>query len=257
MKPISALDPASLSDIKLISFDADGVVVEKGTEILTKDNILTVKTRKISRDLLDKLIRLKKYFHINISSGRSLLHLKEIFELLLWENASLQGENGIFTLINGQVIQPYSLTLGELEILRKIREEIELATKENRNIRGLEPKQFLISIHCFNQEQTIAEIVKRLDKKDEFYVKWNSEAYDIFPKRFSKGTGLIKLAEHLEINISQIMVVGNDPNDREAVENSVLSVTTSPDTLKADYYTEGKLELGGEKLVNQLLKILE
>ena len=46
------------------------------------------------------------------------------------------------------------------------------------------------------------------------------------------------------------MVVGNDPNDREAVENSVLSVTTSPDTLKADYYTEGKLELGGEKLVN-------
>ena len=48
MKPISLLSPASLSNIKLISFDADGVMVEKGTEILESRGVLTVKTKKIS-----------------------------------------------------------------------------------------------------------------------------------------------------------------------------------------------------------------
>ena len=62
MKPISQLRLSSLSSIKLISFDADGVTVEKGTEILEKDNVLTVKTKKISQDLLKKLNKLKKIF---------------------------------------------------------------------------------------------------------------------------------------------------------------------------------------------------
>ncbi len=254
MKPISALSLASLSNIKLISFDADGVMVEKGTEILEKDSVLTVKTKKISQGLLKKLNKLKKYFHINISSGRSLLYLKEMFGPLLWEKASLQGENGVFTLIDGQVIQHSKLTLEELEKLRKIRGEIEEVAEKSKNIRGFEPKQFLISVHCYNEEPAIVEIVKKQDIRDEFYIKWNSEAYDIFPKRFSKGSGLKQLAQYLGIDVSQILVVGNDPNDQEAVEGSGLSVTTSPNTLTADYYTEGKLELGGEELVDLVLK---
>lgn len=257
MKPISALSPTSLSNIKLISFDADGVVIEKGTEILEKAGVLTVRTKKISQDLLEKLNKLKKYFHINISSGRSLLYLKEIFGPLLWEKASLQGENGIFTLINGQVIQHSSLTFEELEDLRKIRGEIEQVAENSKNIRGFEPKQFLISVHCFKEEPTIVEIIKKLDVRDEFYVKWNSEAYDIFPRRFSKGSGLKQLAQYLGIDVSQILVVGNDPNDQEAVKDSGLSVTTSPDTLTAEYRTEGKLELGGEELVDHLLNIFK
>lgn len=254
MKPISALGSTSLSNIKLISFDSDGVMVEKGTEILERSGVLTVKTKKISQDLLKKLNKLKKYFHINISSGRSLLYLKEMFGLLLWEKASLQGENGVFTLIDGQVIQHSSLTFEELEDLRKIQGEIEEVAENSKNIRGFEPKQFLISVHCFKEEPAIVEIVKKLDVRGEFYIKWNSEAYDIFPRRFSKGSGLKQLAQYLGIDVSQILVVGNDPNDQEAVQGSSLSVTTSPDTLTADYYTEGKLELGGEELVDLVLE---
>jgi len=176
---------------------------------------------------------------------------------LLWEKASLQGENGVFTLIDGQVIQHSRLTFEELERLRKIRGEIEQVAENSKNIRGFEPKQFLISVHCFNEEPAILEIVKKLDVTGEFYIKWNSEAYDIFPRRFSKGSGLKQLAQYLRIDVSQILVVGNDPNDQEAVEGSGLSVTTSPDTLTADYYTEGKLELGGEELVDHLLKVYQ
>ena len=67
---------------------------------------------------------------------------------------------------------------------------------------------------------------------------------------------LKSIAHRVCDNYSQILVVGNDPNDQEAVEGSGLSVTTSPDTLTADYYTEGKLELGGEELVDRLLDLV-
>lgn len=253
MKPITTLTPNVLADIKLISFDADGVLIEKGTEILEKNRVLTVKTKKISPALLIKLDKLKKHFHINVSSGRSLLYLKDMFDQLLWNKSSLQGENGIFTLIDGQVIQNDKLTDHELSLLREMRIEIEKITDDN--IRGFEPKQFLISVHCFKKEPQIAEIVKKIDLENEFYLEWNSEAYDIFPKRFSKGSGLKHLADDLRINVNQILVVGNDPNDQAAVEGSGLSVTTSSDTLKADYHTEGKLDLGGEELVDHLLTI--
>ena len=186
-----------------------------------------------------------------------MLYLKEMFGPLLWEKISLQGENGVFTLIKGQVIQHDRVTDEELETLRKIRGEIETVARNSKNIRGFEPKQFLISVHCFSEEPAVAAIVKKINVENKFYIKWNSEAYDIFPKRFSKGSGLKNLAEILGIDVSQILVVGNDPNDQEAVAGSGISVTTSPNTLTANYYTEGKLDLGGEELVNHLLTIFD
>ena len=110
-----------------------------------------------------------------------------MFGPLLWEKASLQGENGVFTLIKGQVIQHDRLTYEELEDLRKIRGEIEKVAENNKNIRGFEPKQFLISVHCWSEEPLIAEIVKKIDVENKFYIKWNSEAYDIFPRQIGRA----------------------------------------------------------------------
>lgn len=261
MQPLSALNKEVLKDIKVVSFDVDGVLIQKGTDIEEVDNsfstFLKVRTKKITPELIDKIIRLKKYLHINVSSGRNLLYLIETFDPILWDRASLQGENGLFTLIGGKVIQHGSLSFEELEFLRTIKNQIHNQMKTNKNIRGFEPKQFLISVHCFKEEPAIEEMVRALDIKGEFGVKWSSEAYNIFPKRISKGTGLMELSKILKVNLSQILVVGNDPNDKEAAEGPGVSVTTSPDTLTADYFTESALELGGESLVNQLLKIYE
>lgn len=257
MKSVSALKASDISDIKLVSFDVDGVLVEKGTEIVEKDNFMMIRNKKISPELVDKLNRLKKHVHINISSGRSLHYLKDVFEPILWENASLQGENGLFTLIAGNVIQHGALTFEELEALREIRKEIRSLRGSNINIRGFEPKQFLLSVHCFDPEPQIEEVVKRYNKNDAFSIKWSSEAYNIFPKRFSKGTGLKALSKILDIDLKQTIVVGNDTNDKEAVEGTGISVTTDPESLTADYFTDGKLELGGENLVNRLLEVFE
>ena len=120
MKPISNLSRSDIKNIKIICFDCDGVTVERGTEIEEKEDSLFVKTFTLSDSLLRKLIELKKRFHITFSSGRSLLYLDRMYGKVLWDNASLQGENGIFSLIDGQVIQHEKFDRPTLEKMNKM-----------------------------------------------------------------------------------------------------------------------------------------
>lgn len=258
MKPLSQLTQKEVRRIKLVSFDADGVTVEAGTEIIERDNILTVKTKQISPELLEKIARLKKYFHINFSSGRNLLYLARMFGPALWERASIQGENGLFTLLDGQVTQESALTAQELEKIEKISSEIKNLAKTNKNIKGFEPKQFMVSVRCLAEDQQIIDIVRRIDTNNEFNVFWiSNESHDIFLKRFNKGVGLEFLRRRLKLEPSEIMAVGNDPNDQPMFKTAGISVTTDPGQVEADFHTEGKLELGGEEVVDYLLEVLE
>jgi len=257
MKPLTDLGKSDIKDIKVVCFDCDGVTVRRGTEIEEKGQSLRVKTYSLSNSLLKKLLVLKKHFHITFSSGRSLLYLDRMYGEVLWENASLQGENGIFTLIDGQVIQHEKFSPELLEKIGKMKLAITKLAKTNKDIRGFEPKQFLITPHCWKEVPEIETIVKKYDTKDEFYCIWNGEAYDIAPKRLNKGAGLQHLAELLKIGMSQTMSIGNGPNDREMVEYAGIGVTTDPKELPADFYTLGELHLGGEELVDKLLGLLK
>jgi len=257
MKPISELTSEELKNIKIICFDCDGVTVERGTEIEETEDSLTVKTHVLSESLLNKMILLKKRFHLTFSSGRSLLYLERMYGKLLWENVSLQGENGIFILIDGQVIQQEKFTPELLNKIQQMKEAIRQLAKTNKDIRGFEPKQFLITPHCWKAVPEIEEIVKKYDTNNEFYCWWNGEAYDIAPKNLNKGTSLIKLTEYLGLNINQTMAIGNGLNDKDMVTVAGIGVSTDPKELEADYFTLGKLDLGGEELVDRLLEIIK
>lgn len=256
MKPVTSLTSQDIAGIKLLSFDADGVVVEKGTEILEKGGELVIRTKEINPTLVVKINQLKKRFLINFTSGRSLLYLDRMFGAILWERVSLQGENGLFTLIDGQVIQHDKLTNEELSLLNKIKLAIR-DERENKNIRGFEPKQFLITVHCYREDESIKDIVRRIDSKGELYTYWNGEAHDIFLKRYNKAFGLESLLKHLNLDISQALVLGNDTNDMEAVSRAGIGITTDPGVLPAAFATTQKLHLGGEEVVDHLLTIYE
>jgi len=256
MKSITELTSEDIKNLKIICFDCDGVTIKRGTEIEETETTLNVKTHNLSGELLEKIIRLKEHFHVNFSSGRSLLYLDRMFGKVLWDNASLTGEIGIFTLIDGQVIQHEKFDRETLEKINQMKVAIRELSKRNKDIRGFEPKQFLITVHAWKEIPEIEEIRKKYDTKDEFYNWWNGEAYDIGLKRLNKGTGLKRLANYLEIDISQTMAIGNGPNDVDMVETAGIGVTTNPKELKADYYTTGTLHLGGEELVNVFLKLI-
>lgn len=257
MRPLSSLTLKELNQIKLLSFDADGVLIERGTEVAEIGDKLSVKTKVVTPQVVEKLSRLKQKFHINITSGRSLLYLNRMFAPVLWEKASIQGENGLFTLIDGQVLQHDKISAEELTKIEQIRAEINKLVGKDKNIKGFEPKQFIISIHCHEKDNAIEEIVRRIDTNNEFSTIWvSNEAYDIYLKRFGKGTGLKFLADYLKLDLSETLAVGNDMNDKPMLDLAGIAVTTNPGNVPAHFQTEAKLNLGGEEVINKLLEAI-
>lgn len=197
MKPLSELTKSDIENIKVVCFDVDGVTIKRGTQIREKDNEQIMKTVPLEPHILDKLLRLKKYFHITINSGRSSFYLTKVFQEILWGDASLISENGIFVLYKGELIQNFVFTEYELEVLKNVRVRLKKLAATDPNASGFEYKMFLLVLHCAAAIPEVQKIVAEEDHKGEFYCWWNGEAYDICPKRFNKGVGLTKLCELL------------------------------------------------------------
>jgi len=261
MKPLTELSKDDIQDLKLVCFDVDGVTIKKGTDIkeIKEDDktTLTVTTSNMSDEVLGKLMELKKHYTVAISSGRSSLYLTKIYADLLWRNAALISENGIFTLIDGKLIQHEHFNSETLETMRNIIVDLKKLEGIEKNFRAFEPKQFLITLHAWGEIQKVYEIVKTHDKKDDFYCWWNGEAFDIAPRRLNKGAGLRHLADYLGININQTMAIGNGPNDKDMIDAAGIGITTEPDTVEGDFHTTKDQHLGGIELIDTLLRLNE
>lgn len=259
MKPLSALTKEDIKNIKLVCFDVDGVTIKKGTdisEVRTKeDTTLTVKTSNLPEEMRQKLIELKKYFFIAVSSGRSSLYLTKVYSELLWDNCALLSENGIFTLYQGKLIQHEFFDNKTLDKMKNILNDLKKLEGVNKDFRAFEPKQFLITLHAWKDMPQVYEIVKKNDPEGEFYTWWNGEAFDIAPKRLNKGTALKNLANLLNINLLETIAIGNGPNDKDMTDAAGIGVTTEPDVLEADYKTTKAQHLGGLELAHVLLNL--
>ncbi len=256
-KQITQLTSNDLKNIKILAFDGDGVTMPEGTYLREKDNELVIRSKSPQGSTLESLRELKKRFKLLFTSGRSLLFLTRMYEPLLWENVILQGEMGIFTLLDGKVYQLKKFTSNQLKKSNLIKSKIRKLAKENSNIVGFEPKQFLITVHCKQKDQKIENLVKENDPNDKYHCLWSGEAYDIGPKEFSKGTGLKFLLDLMNLKPENVLAVGNDPNDIELVKTAGLSVTTNPVTLpyETDFVTSKFQHEGGMELINHLRKI--
>lgn len=259
MKPITELTKKDIEKLKIVCFDVDGVTVKKGTDIKEEKGkettTLTVKTHNLSPRMLRKMLKLKEHFFVAVSSGRSSLYLTKIYSELLWGNASLISEIGIFTLLRGKLIQHEEFDDRTLKKMRDIFVDLKKLEGKNKDFRAFEPKQFLITLHAYDEIPEVYDIVKKHDPEKEFYILWNGEAFDIAPKRLNKGTGLKNLADYLKVDMSQTMAIGNGPNDKDMVDAAGIGVTTEPKELPADFYTTGSQHLGGEELVDVLLEL--
>lgn len=256
-KLTSQLTRERLKEIKLVCFDCDGVTVREGTKIKETLDELSVKTFSLSDQMAEKLNRLKKYFTIVFTSGRSLLYLTRIYEKILWNNIILQGENGIFTLFNGFALQQSAFSLLELNKITKIKRELRQLSDSEKGILGFEPKQFIITVHCNKELENVVEIIHRNDPENDLYCLWSGEAYDIGPKRFNKASGIEFLMKKLGLRMKNILTVGNDPNDKEMIEKAGVSVTTNSTTMPNAEFTTSKLqEKGGEEIVDKLFSLI-
>ncbi len=236
MKHIQEMTKKDVRDVKLVVFDVDGVLVSRGTKIKTKGNITTLETKKISEENINHIRQLrKKGFQVNINSGRGLYMLQEMFREVL-DSVSLTFENGSATWMKGKVYQH----VNSFSFLRDV--YAPLKRVKHKNIKGFEPKEFIITIHCIDRVKAIERIISK--HKDLYYV-WNSEAYDIgVKKKQMKSIGLRKVMKLLKLKKKNVMVIGDNYNDRDLLSNGGVAITADKSRVKGDFY----VDLSGEQL---------
>ena len=181
MKPLAQMSKRELNKIKMIVFDVDGVLVPRGTKIKQVGNTTTLNTKVIDQKQIEQIKKLnKKGFLINISSGRGLYMLQEMFREIL-PFVSLTYENGSATWYKGEIFQHVNSFKYNRAVFPKLKKVI------NKNIKGFEPKEFIITIHCKKQIKEIEQIVK---KEKGLCTVWNGEADEMLIKKSqSKATG--------------------------------------------------------------------
>ena len=259
-KPLEQLDLDFIKKkVKAVTFDLDGVIVPTGTFLRESldGTELTMKTHKLSKEMIEMIKELKKYFWINFSSGRSLLYLQHMLEDILWDKVSLIAENGNFILIDGKVEQ---LSLYDQKYFQKItdiRNDLKKLKEEKPDsVYGFEPKHVIISVHTARKMPEIEEIVKKHDKEKELYCLWTSEGYDIGHIKTNKKTALMFLSKKLKIKPEEMITTGNNLNDKEMLDFGI-GVSVDPEQVSGKYaIPKKKGVLGGEILAKYLLKAM-
>lgn len=234
-KPIPQEQVRSL---KLFVLDSDGVSVPRGTDITEIESQTLyeahIKTFRITDEFAQLLNKLKKRIKICVCSGRSLLYLQSMYGKILGGGAVLQAENGNLSLIDGTIVQHFFYNEEYFQKLAGIKRDI-----LKLPIKGIEPKQFILSCHASRELKEVYEIVKARDKNNELKVLWNGEAFDIQKKEVSKGAGLKKLMGHLNIKREETIAIGDRVNDKELLLAAGIGVSADREALPAEYWTEG------------------
>ena len=241
MKHVEEMSEDDIKGIKLIVLDVDGVLVPRGTKIKQKGNVTTLETKKIADKQIEQIRNLyNKGFHININSGRGLYMLQDMFREVL-DFVSLTYENGSATWFEGKVIQH----VNSFKFLKDVFPKLQKI--KHKNIKGFEPKEFIITIHCTDR---VKEIENVMSKEGKLYSLWNSEAYDIGVKTVQvKSVGLIKLIDLLKLKKENVLVIGDNYNDKEMMSEGRIAVTADKSRVDGDFY----VELEGERLPADIL----
>ena len=161
----------------------------------------------------------------------------------------MQCENGVRTFSFSGCFNNFNFSARYYKKLYNILREIRKNIKE---IKAIEPKESILTIHAKKEIKKIYKIVKKFDKKKELCVLWGGEAFDIGHKKVTKGFGLRKFCKRYKIKKQEILCIGDKENDLSLFKESGISVTTNP-KLKADYCLLNK-KLPGLALLKFLLK---
>jgi len=247
-KPLSKLTKKDLNKIKLIVFDVDGVLVPRGTKIKQKGNITTLETKKIQENEINQIKKLNKLgYKINISSGRGLYMLQNMFRKVL-PFVSLTYENGSATWYKGDIYQH----INSFNKLKNIFFKLEVI--KHKDIKGFEPKEFIITIHC---KQRIKKIEEILSKEKDLYSIWNGEAYDIGIKEIqNKSLGLKSFIKELKLKKENTLAIGDNYNDKELLDAAGITITADKSRLDGDFFIPINNEnLPAKQLMSQIISL--
>lgn len=250
MKPLNEFSKKDLSKIKMIVFDVDGVLVPRGTKIKQIGNTTTLETKVIHEKQIEQIKKLYDMgFLINISSGRGLYMLQEMFRGIL-PFVSLTYENGSATWYKGKVYQH----VNSFEYIKDIFPKLKKVVTKNKKVKGFEPKEFIITIHC---NEKVPEIEKIVKNEGGLVTVWNGEAYDILiNKKQTKAVGLRHAMEIFKLKKENVMAIGDNYNDQELLKESGMPISADKSRVKGKFYVplQGKF-LPADELMQKILAL--
>ena len=250
MKSLSQMTKNDISKVKMIVFDVDGVLVPRGTKIKQVGNTTTLNTKVIALKQIEQIKELnEKGFLINISSGRGLYMLQEMFRAIL-PFVSLTYENGSATWYQGMIYQH----INSFKYFQNVFPLLKMASANNPDVKGFEPKEFIITIHCKKRVRKIEEIVK---KEKDLITVWNGEAYDILIKNEqTKALGIKNIIKIFKLKKENIMAIGDNYNDQEMLNESGMPISADKSRVNGNFYIplEGKF-LPADNLMQKILSL--
>ena len=250
MLPLNQMSKKDLSQIKMIVFDVDGVLVPRGTKIKQVGNTTTLETKVIHEKQIAQIKKLYELgFLINISSGRGLYMLQEMFREIL-PFVSLTFENGSATWYKGKIYQH----VNSFKYLQDIFPKLKKVANKNINVKGFEPKEFIITIHCTRQIKEIEEVIK---KEKGLVTVWNGEAYDILIKKDqTKAVGLRHTMKIFKLHKKNVMAIGDNFNDHELLQASGMPISADKSRVNGKFYVplEGEF-LPADKLMQKIMSL--
>lgn len=251
MRPLSQISKEDIKNIKMIVLDVDGVLVQRGTKIKQVGNITTLETKVISDKQIGQIKELnQKGFLVNISSGRGLYMLQEMFREIL-PFVSLTYENGSATWYKGKIYQH----VNSFELMKDAFPKLKKIVGKNKNVKGFEPKEFIITIHCTKRIPEIEKIVKI---ERNLVTVWNGEAYDILMKKTqTKAVGLRHVIKIFKLKKKNVMAIGDNYNDHELLSESGMPISADKERVKGKFHVplEGKF-LPADLLMQKILSLI-
>lgn len=269
--------------IKLVASDLDGTIIDKNNQI-NKENLIAIE--KINNNGLCFVICTGKTYPIvknmcnqfNASygifgNGNQIINLKtgkEIYKSLLTSyeintcieiakqnnlHVHIYADNDIITeSLEYMDLRNYKLHEEDASINFIIVENIKKYILNNK----ISVSQLIISspssLEPFQKEiskklDLSIHLIKKVGIYKDFIINKEYEYLDISPKKTNKNIALNILGNHLNINKSEMMTIGDNLNDYEMIKNSGLgiAVANSYDDIKkvAQYITKNSVEEGG------------
>src|SRR3989344_1273971 len=249
MKSIEKLEKSDLKGINLIVFDVDGILVPRGTKISQSGQKTVFYIKKVNKIIISLIKEMSLLgFMINISSGRSLDVLQKMFWPIL-NKITITYENGSSSWINGKIYQHVNSYSKLSELYRQ------LSTVKNKNIKGFEPKEFILTLHTKKRISAVESTIKRHKR---IYFIWNGEAYDVgFRGSQTKLNGLRALLKIIKLKKDNILFIGDNRNDSSLAKNSKIIVTADKRRLNGDFFVKlSKKNLPGKVLMERIIKLI-
>jgi len=173
--------------------------------------------------------------------------LQDIFREVL-EYVSITYENGSATWYNGKIYQH----VNSFEKIKDIPKKLNKV--KHKDIKGFEPKEFIVTLHC---KKRIKKIENILQKEKYLYYIWNDEAYDIGIKNIqTKSSGLKAFQKILKINKNNTMAIGDNYNDKDLLNAAGISISADNTRVPGDFYIPlNNKNLPAKQLMTKIIEL--